>query len=593
MPTTEFEAVFTAIANAIRSKNLSLGSALIPLTEFADRIKMIPRADDVGKVVVYATEQTQAQMNTNRLVRLNGFPAFESPPGGTAGITYPIDARFRRAEWQVVSYPPTGTALTNLGYSRVFQVGDKLYLGAQTNSTTLNVINTKTGAISSITGLPSRMHASWFLVGTKLYGYAYGTIGGTPSYSIIIRIDTTNDTALQITLDGGTNRQYDHCVLLGNRLFWGWSGSAVATVIPFINTNDDSVGTVTGLPSRAHGGATSYGATMFATSTKLYISGTAASDSIAVITASGGTAPNYTTWTVSTITGLPSRINDIWCLAGTFLYVGSNTAYPSILRIQTGVAANTTTTLTTASRHNNVFQVVGNKIYVGINDRSSGTASTIIPVINNSAGTISFIENLPNRRYAQFQLVGTKLYVAGPTTATTLVIINTTNDTWSEITGLTSTHTAVAFFHLDGANLYLINSWGFTSPTHLIINTTDDTTRARLQGFPDNWVVGDMMVVPVSRANPEGGLYLSGGTGVMEVDFASVNERPSGAWVMIRPITGLPNPPGASQMFFVNEKVWLAGSQTSTTRITCLTKSLLPIHVGAENNTAPFVYIKY
>jgi hypothetical protein len=473
-------------------------------------------------------------------------------------------------------------------------IGDKIYMlwawtGATGtgNYTSLSVINTRTGAVSRITGLDSGNYSGCYRVGTKLYIFRGRHIGTIPSYNRVYRINTVDDTYVAITL--GASRPYVFAELVGNRLYFGWEGTTVATDIPFINTTDDTPGMTTGLVSRTQHG-------FFVADNKLFVAGNAASTSINVITGTGGTAPNYTTWTVSNIASLPNREYSnnwskaaAWCRAGDFLYVGAHDKGTSILRIQHKTAANTTTELTgLPDVEQRPMELVGTKIYVG--SQTAGTTMTVITNANAATAATKQITGLPSRAYNAMQRVGTKIYVANRTSAANIIAINSADDSF--VTVLNSS-TGVSAFVVDDAtgNLYCFDTWSTTSGA--VINTKDDTLRARV-----SWPNGSYNVlveVPISRANPEGGVYVGGsGTFILEIDFASVNERPSGATWPARQITGLPSR-SHSSAFFANEKIWLGDRSDNRTNIVCLTKSVLPDHpsTGTTANTAPFVYVRY
>ena len=84
-----------------------------------------------------------------------------------------------------------------------------------------------------------------------------------------------------------------------------------------------------------------------------------------------------------------------------------------------------------SARSNGTIEHVGDKLYVG-----STTAATTIVVIDTTTDTVSQITGLPNRIYSSFTHVGDKLYAISSAAVESLVIIDASTNHFFVFTGL-------------------------------------------------------------------------------------------------------------------------------------------------------------
>jgi hypothetical protein len=575
--------ILTDIADSIRAREQS--TALIPVANYAARINaFVVSGTDDRKIFRFSNFLTEQQEQDFNLWRFDGRPIYQA-------TNQSMYNAFKAASLTVGEIP----ASPNRVFDRFLLVGDKLYVGSSTTAlTSILVINTLTGAVKQITGLPSRVYAVFELIGTEIFC----SHGDSTTFNSIVVIDTTNDTFSQI---GITNASWNSGFRrVGNRLFMMGRGNISYLAWINIDTKTYSTLSLTGSAARSQH--------IFVAGTKLYIASATGSSLtdflIPVDTTKIGVAGEQPV--LPSITGLPARYHDAFYYAPPYLYVASsrnNENITTIPRINTDndtyvliggeTAADPLPRVPLPARlyaNGNTFTgvLVGNKVYIG----SPSAATSIIVVLNTAAGTWKEIPDMPNRNY-EISSVGngfghyaygtpvSKLYLGQNGSHNTLVVIDTVMDSFSEIASLQSR--AYTRFLLNGNILYCLST---TSASNIqLVNTDSDVSGGTITGLTSR-----AYNIPMEA---DGKLYIgaAAATTIPVINLATNT--------LIEQITGLPaagrgltGGSAAALLLYAHGKIYLGGMGSNPSMLvlsdSVLPKHALPIYIKPSASGAPW-----
>ena len=177
---------------------------------------------------------------------------------------------------------------------------------------------------------------------------------------------------------------------------------------------------IEGLPSRAHNNIIRSG-------DKLYIGSTGLSTFIVVV--------NIKNNTFSSIEGLPNRAHSQFYVVGSKIYVASQTA--NITNMVVINTINDTFSLIEGlpSRSKQNLELFGHKLFIGTTPGNTSTNASYIDIRTDMA---MLVQGLPNSVYFGYHRVGHLAYVHNSIASTFLIVINTENDTFMQITNLPS-----------------------------------------------------------------------------------------------------------------------------------------------------------
>lgn len=487
------------IADAIRERASLPKTTLMPVrgtNGFAQRINAIVAATgtnpDARRIFHFKDFLTPAELQSRNLWLLDGRPLYSSVNAGMYNL-------FRVANsWQ----PGYMLFSPNRVYDTFRLVGTKLYVGSSTALNHILVVNTTNGAVTEIPMPASRAYSRFDLVGTWIYclhpstsvnsifcintandsvhtitlpatrGYLGAAKIGNRWFMAsrgsntqdLVYLDVTSHPATAHTLANVTSTsRTQHLIPAGNKLLIS-SASATDYVAVIDGSVPSVLGEIPGLPNRIHD------ASYYDRARWLYLSSSSTTAITEIVRIDMSTNSLWGTCTVPSrkySTNLATNTNAFTGkLIGTKLYVGSETSADTLVVINNSTGAvgqiaglpsrtwplvdddplsfpnwdaNYVFESTGATWHQRTH-LVGAKLYLST---TSGNFDTLVFITTNATwaptDSVTQISGLASRAYNRFYVNGTTLYCLASTNATTIELINTSNDTrLTAISGLTS-----------------------------------------------------------------------------------------------------------------------------------------------------------